>query len=226
MKKTALAFMLAIGFFASLKAAPFQFFCPNIQVDPRVVSEFILLRRIAQSDKRYPTFRYALDQLVKRNLKIIVETGTARNGERNCIGDGCSTVIWSNWAKAFDGYVYSVDIDPNAVHQSKEACHCDLSNAAFVCSDSVSFLQNFGKRIDLLYLDSYDYDPENPDPSQLHHFKEIMAAYPCLHEESIILIDDCGLPGGGKGKLVIEFLLERGWKIAMSGYQVIMVYND
>ncbi|MBS0606241.1 MAG: hypothetical protein JSR57_04760 [Verrucomicrobia bacterium] len=192
----------------------------------QIISELILLRRIPQSDKRYPTFRYALDQLVKRDLKIIVETGTARNGERNCIGDGCSTVIWSNWAEAFNGRIYSVDIDPHAIDQSKEACQCDLSNAEFVCSDSVSFLQNFGKRIDLLYLDSYDYDIENPDPSQLHHLKEIMAAFSSLHEESIILIDDCGLPGGGKGKLVIEFLLQKGWKIAMPGYQVAMVYKD
>jgi hypothetical protein len=192
----------------------------------RVFSELLLLQRISQSDKRYPTFHYVLNQLLKRNLKIIVETGTARNGTKNCVGDGCSTVIWTNWAQAFNGFVYSVDIDPNALDQSKEACHCDLSHVEFICSDSVSYLQNFRNRIDLLYLDSYDYDIENPNPSQLHHLKEILAAYPYLQEESVVLIDDCGLPGGGKGKLVIELLLERGWRIAMSGYQVVMVYKD
>ncbi|MBX3718270.1 MAG: class I SAM-dependent methyltransferase [Parachlamydiales bacterium] len=191
-----------------------------------IISEFVLLQCIPQSDKRYPTFCFVLHQLLKRNLKTIVETGTARNGAGNCIGDGCSTVIWRNWAKEFDGYVYSIDIDPHALSQSRKACNCDLLNIEFICSDSVSFLQNFGNRIDLLYLDSYDYDIQNPDPSQWHHLKEIMAAYPYLHEESVILIDDCDLPGGGKGKLVIEFLLERGWKIAMSGYQAVMVYKE
>jgi hypothetical protein len=30
------------------------------------------------------------------------------------------------------------------------------------------------------------------------------------------------LPGGGKGKLVIEYMLERNWEIVMQEYQVIL----
>lgn len=189
-------------------------------------SEEILLNRIFPTDKRYSTFRYALNEMTVRKLKYIVETGTARNGGMNCSGDGCSTLIWSDWAKRFGGYVYSVDIDPEALRQSKQACGCYFSNVEFICSDSVDYLRCFGKKIDFLYLDSYDYDIGNPGPSQQHHLNEIIAAYPVLHENSIVMIDDCGLPEAGKGKLVIAFLLERGWKIAMSGYQVVMVYKD
>ncbi|MBS0652645.1 MAG: class I SAM-dependent methyltransferase [Verrucomicrobia bacterium] len=219
-------FILIIGSAAPLKAVPPYFQPPALNIAPEILAASILSNRISLQDKRHPTFQYALNQIIKRNFKIIVETGTARNGNKNCIGDGCSTVIWSDWAKLLGGYVYSVDIDPEALRQSKQACGCGLSNVEFVCSDSVAYLHNFGNQIDFLYLDSYDYDFNNPDPSQQHHLKEIMAAYPYLNEQSVVLIDDCDLPGGGKGKLVIEYLLERGWKIAMSGYQVVMVYKE
>lgn len=226
MKIAIYLFMIMIGSAASLKAVPPFFHPPALNIDAEILASSVLSSRIPPHDQRYPTFHYVLNEITKRNFKIIVETGTARNGAWNCIGDGCSTVIWSYWAKLFDGYVYSVDIDPEALRQSKHACGCCLSNVEFVCSDSVAYLENFGNQIDFLYLDSYDYDFNNPDPSQQHHLKEIVAAYPYLHEQSVVMIDDCNLPGGGKGKLVIEYLQERGWKIAMSGYQVVMVYEE
>lgn len=97
------------------------------------------------------------------------------------------------------------------------------NQVVLVCSDSVRYLKSFGKQIDFLYLDSFDYDFNNPSPSQRHHLREIIAAYPWLTKESIVMIDDCDLAGGGKGVLVISYLINRGWKIAMQGYQVIMV---
>lgn len=99
------------------------------------------------------------------------------------------------------------------------------SRIHFVCSDSIAFLQNFGKTIDFLYLDSYDFDFNNPLPSQYHHLYEIQAAYPKLSENSIVMIDDCDLPHGGKGKFAIEFLTERGWKILENRYQVILYFK-
>jgi hypothetical protein len=60
----------------------------------------------------------------------------------------------------------------------------------------------------------------------MHHLKEIQAAYSCLKEDSIIMIDDCDLPGGGKGALVIEYLCARGWVPVMSKYQVILVKDN
>jgi hypothetical protein len=35
------------------------------------------------------------------------------------------------------------------------------------------------------------------------------------------MIDDCDLSFGGKGKLVIQYLLDRGWKIALSGFDIL-----
>ena len=70
---------------------------------------------IHPEDKRYKTFRSTLELMEKRKVKTIVETGTARNGVKNCIGDGCSTPIFCEWASEHGAYVYSVDIDPLAI---------------------------------------------------------------------------------------------------------------
>lgn len=57
----------------------------------------------------------------------------------------------------------------------------------------------------------------------MHHCREIIAAYPWLTPHSVVMIDDCDLPYGGKGKLAIEYLTNRGWVIFRSGYQVILI---
>ena len=74
-----------------------------------------------------------------------------------------------------------------------------------------------------MYLDSLDYDLDNPLPAQEHCFNEIKAAYEKLTDDSIILIDDCNLPGGGKGKLAIEWLVDQGWVLLIYKYQAILV---
>ncbi len=183
----------------------------------------VLQNRIYPDDKRFVTMNYVLQLMNQRKVRTIVETGTARNGECNCRGDGCSSPIWGQWANRNKALVYSVDIDPQAINCSSAACTSYSKRMKFAMSDSVEFLENFNKPIDFLYLDSYDFDSANPTPSQEHHLKEIIAAYPHLHKKSIIMIDDCDLPHGGKGMLAIQYLLDKGWKIGLSGYQVVMI---
>lgn len=183
----------------------------------------IVERRLSPTDKRAASFLYAVKLMKERSVRTIVETGTARGGEANCIGDGGSTLIWAEWASHFGAVVHSVDIDPKAVSESKLACEVNQDHLHIVCGDSVAFLSEFKKPIDFLYLDSYDFDVDDPLLSQQHHLDEIKAAYPLLHSQSIVMIDDCNLPHGGKGKLVIDYLLERSWKKVFSSYQVILV---
>ena len=90
-------------------------------------------------------------------------------------------------------------------------------------SDSANFLQNFDQPIDFLYLDSWDYSETDPSPAQHHCLREIKAAYDKLTKNSIVMIDDCNIPGGGKGKLAIEWLLERGWYLHRNRHQVILL---
>ncbi|MBI3901288.1 MAG: class I SAM-dependent methyltransferase, partial [Chlamydiia bacterium] len=147
---------------------------------------------------------HAVSLLKQRGAKVLVETGTARDGRKNFDGDGGSTIIFGEWAKHHQALLYSVDIDPTAVKIAKSVTKKFGPSVHVICSNSITFLENFQGPIDFLYLDSYDFDANEPLPSQEHHLKEIIAAYPKLHKDSIVMIDDCGLPHGGKGVLVID----------------------
>lgn len=46
--------------------------------------------------------------------------------------------------------------------------------------------------------------------SKTHHLNEFMAIENQLHDKTIVLIDDCDLPNGGKGKLVVDYMLKNG----------------
>lgn len=186
----------------------------------------ILEDKLSEIDKRYHTFLFALKLMEERNVRLIVETGTARFGKKGCIGDGCSTLIFSQWASQNNAFLYTVDINKECLLNAERDLGPWTRYISFVHSDSVRFFNTFNQPIDFLYLDSYDFDINNPNPSQQHHLKEIIAAYPWLKHDSIVMIDDCDLPYGGKGKLAIDYLLKRNWKIVASGYQVILVRNQ
>ena len=91
----------------------------------------------------------------------------------------------------------------------------------FVHSDSVKFFKELPKnfKIDLLFLDSYDWtgDSDNKMRSEVHQLNEIVYAMPSLHDKSLILLDDVFDDGDGKrygkGNFSIPFLLSNGWKI-------------
>jgi predicted O-methyltransferase YrrM len=186
-------------------------------------SSSILEGKIPVTDQRYSTFCFLFELLKDRNAQVIVETGTAREGSAWCVGDGCSTLLFAEWVKRHGGIFYSVDIDKKALKKAKRAIGSTPSTVHLIHNDSVEFLANFDRKIDCLYLDSFDFDIDNPQPSQEHHLKEIQAAYPHLTRNSVVMIDDCALPHGGKGLLVIQFLVEKGWKIVANGYQVILI---
>lgn len=197
----------------------------QIQAGCSCQSNKILDDKIAKYDKRYFSFALALDLLNTKKNPVIVETGTARDGLANCSGDGCSTMIFAEWIRNNGGELYSVDINAENLQGAANALGNSNPSVHLIHSDSVIFLQNFNRPIDFLYLDSYDLDFFNPTPSQEHHLREIIAAYPWLTESSVVMIDDSDqyLPGGGKGKLAVEFLLSKGWKILANGYQVVLI---
>ena len=58
---------------------------------------------------------------------------------------------------------------------------------------------------------------------QEHCLAEIKAAMPHLGPESVVLIDDAGLPGGGKARLANEYLQVRGWTLVLQDYQALWV---
>ena len=177
---------------------------------------------------RAETMKYAMELMSQRQAQVIVETGTARGGHEPAEylrGDGGSTLVFGNWAMKNDSMLYSVDISPEAVEAARYLLGSN-QNVQCICQDSVQFLKDFNQQIDFLYLDSFDFDFDNPEPSQEHHLKEIIAAYSKLTSKSVVMIDDCSLPNGGKGKLVIEYLIDRDWVIVANIYQVILVHRS
>lgn len=163
---------------------------------------------------------------------FIVETGCMRadHGQLALGDDGASTYIFDDFINYYDGEVASVDINPdNVAHAQKMVS----DRTTVYCSDSVEFLWNIPekRKIDLLYLDSYDFEPENPIPSQKHHLKELTAVMKNLKKGSIIMVDDNAntpefewftkIAQGGKAGFVKEFMKDIGAELLLDEYQII-----
>lgn len=184
----------------------------------------------AGSNSRYFTFQVALNLLTQRkqNSYLIVETGCQR--QKDDLGAGMSTSIFAEWGSMHNGYVISVD---NYLPHLEICLSCVeewKDNVSMVLSDSVEFLGNCDKSIDLLYLDSLDYPiSENADnlgmiqAAQSHCLNEFMAIENKLQENTIVLIDDNQLPRGGKPKLLKQYLAQRGWVLLLDFQQSLWV---
>jgi hypothetical protein len=171
----------------------------------------------------------------------IVETGCTRAAD-NWGGDGCSTVLFDKYAQYHPGsHVDSVNISAEAISLcSGLVSACTTTHV----DDSVHFLAAGAGRtpgrdatIDLLYLDSFDVDFENPVPAAAHCLKEFAAAAPLLREDRLVVADDspgrlivCGQQGAqvlclgdavitGKGKFVAEYAQQIGAETLFRDYQ-------
>jgi len=180
--------------------------------------------------KRRVTFSKALELLNTAKAKVIIETGTSRFGLDGARSQGAATIVFGTWAKHNNAILHSVDISDKSVAVALlEVEKCDLSkNVKIHHSDSIDFLEKFQGEVDFLYLDSYDYsdDVEVQKMSQLHHLNEFIAIEKQLHKNTIVLIDDCALPGGGKGKKVVGYMQGKEWKIIINEYQILLVHKD
>ena len=167
--------------------------------------------------KRYDAFYAICAQLEQLGRPVtIVETGCVRM-EHNWAGDGQSTIVWDQFAQHVGGRVLSVDLDPHAAALA-HSLTSDLTTVE--CNDSVAWLLHLatiGLEVDFLYLDSYDIDWSNPEPSMQHHMKEIEAAAPMLHPGSIVAVDD-NQPDAGKGYLVGQYAEQHGWTELHNSY--------
>lgn len=131
----------------------------------------------------YHTMKKSLELLLNNNSNnnIIVETGCSTHQGTK------STTLWDMFVNKFGGNVYSVDLNNVAVVNANKMTS---DKTLVTCSDSVEYLKTFTQPIDLLYLDSYDVDFNNPLPSAQHHLNEFNAVKHLLHKGSIVLIDD------------------------------------
>ena len=155
----------------------------------------------------------------------IIETGTTRrdHGHLSFGDDGASTYIFDQFINFYNGELLSVDINKDNVNYANSVTS---DKTRVFCEDSVKFLWGLPKNqnIDLLYLDSFDIEKQNPHPSQLHHIKELCSVIDKLKSETIIIVDDhdAFFTGGkiGKGTYVKGFMKDIGADIIFENYQI------
>jgi hypothetical protein len=191
---------------------------------------------------RAHTFTHVFEYLDQFDHPLtIIETGCMRD-PGNLSGDGCSTRLFDKYAEWHPGTsIRSVDIDPDAT----ATCKSHVSQRVHVhTGDSVAYLQSLADgregpvpAVDLLYLDSYDVNFEDAFPSAFHHMKELVAAGPMIHRDTLVMVDDSpanlnaffqenGMIQlltpprvGGKGKLVAEYAAQVGATSRFQSYQ-------
>lgn len=130
----------------------------------------------------YNTFKNTFKELEQKENKYytIVETGCSAHGTK-------STLLFDKFINYYDGELYSVDINMERVRDTQQLVS---AKTQVICSDSVSFLKNFKKEIDLAYLDSFDVDWNNQKLSKDHHLKEFKQISKLFKVNSLLLIDD------------------------------------
>lgn len=151
---------------------------------------------------------------------VVVETGATREPD-NWDGDGQSTRVWDSLTAAVGGEVWTCDIDPEACRVTRSLVSDRVrvhegDSLEFLPSISTYVIKQFGQ-VDLLYLDSYDIDWDDPLPSMRHHRAELDAAWPMLGPGSIVAVDD-NLETTGKGMAVGLELLRRRWQPMVHTY--------
>ena len=173
-----------------------------------------------------------LDQKEDKNF-LIVETGCMRadHGQLALGDDGASTFIFDDFINYYDGEVLSVDINQDNVNH---ATAMTSDKTKVTCSDSVKYLWSLPeeKKIDFLYLDSFDFEPNDPIPSQEHHLKELCAVMKNLKKGTIVCVDDhlntpnfdqyrASLARGGKAAFIEHFMDDIGAELLHDGYQIL-----
>lgn len=110
----------------------------------------------------------------------IVETGSSAWGTN-------SSVLFDSYVRRFGGSFETVDIRTRPMYELRSKLG---SNSLMHCADSVAFLENWARKnpetiIDLVYLDSWDLDVNDPWPSALHGLREFIALEENLSEGSL-----------------------------------------
>tara|TARA_A100001011_G_C13997551_1_gene709937 strand:+ start:206 stop:769 length:564 start_codon:yes stop_codon:yes gene_type:complete len=162
---------------------------------------------------RFYLFKKTLEIAKNRGCKVIVETGTSRGKKKFLFfkrlnwKDGMSTLIFSEFAHFIKGELHSCDISAKNINNAKDFTKDYNDNVNYYIKDSILFLQEFHKKIDLLYLDSFDgHDVELASKHQLNEAKAVIGK---LKDSSLILLDD----KGAKTLYSKEYFINEGFKI-------------
>lgn len=178
---------------------------------------------------RVPTWKASLGLFLNRGGGVVVETGCQRGDED--WGAGCSTLILAKFLKEFTaGRLFTADISPQNIELARVVARQNNVDdvVSFHVGDSVEFIEQFRQPISFLYLDSWDWSPDEPALTlcQGHQLREIMAGADRLTPDAIVLLDDNNLPNGGKTRLAKEFLSLKGWSCLLDFQQSLWVRSS
>jgi hypothetical protein len=182
-----------------------------------------------------------LNNIPNRPLNII-ETGASHSWD-----DGAMGLLFAHLAQESGGRMWMVDIDDQPLEKAKILLQQHgIDCVEYVQMDSVSFLKNFDRSIDIAHLDSWDLNLLDPLPSALHGWREFEAIKDKMNDSGIVIIDDnfkqgtwvdwnmtnlstgetttervtVNFPCIGKGAHVLNWIKlgnEKGWKILDEG---------
>ena len=179
-----------------------------------------------QTDQRQKPIRFMRLQVALLRLiggRVVVEVGSSRAPLRHpiagfnpvCCNDGHSTHQWVA-QRYFE--VHTVDINP----KSKQLLDSlGYPNLHAYTADGVGFLRDWrGPKIDLLFLDAWDVG--TPAYAEQHQ-DAFNCARDKLSPRHIIGIDDTDFEGAGKGKFLVPYLRELGYRQVVDGRQTVFV---
>lgn len=133
----------------------------------------------------YLTFKKLFENMKDLKNPIILESGIASHGTY-------STYLFDEYIRKYGGRFWSVDINQNLV-DAHRGNMCPATT--LVCADSVAFFEEWTRVpantvANVIYLDSYDLDFYNPEPSGNHGLAEYNALRPVIKKDTLLLIDD------------------------------------
>jgi len=179
---------------------------------------------------RQSGFDYIFDYLKTLKEPLIVETGCARQQD-NYEGDGQSSLLFDKYINEYGGYFWTVDLAEESVNYSRSKVISE--NSAVVLGDSITKLKDLNsillqseKKINFLYLDSFDAPRDEPEVvymSAVHHLYELVTIAPSLADGALIGVDDNWVENGqlaGKGQFVFDYMQKSGRPLCHDGYQL------
>lgn len=185
-------------------------------------------------EHRQDGFDYIFKYLKFIKDPLIVETGCARELD-NYTGDGQSSLLFDKYINQYGGDFYTIDISEESTNYCKSRMTC--GNSIVTTNDSItelrklnSWFQEKNKKINFLYLDSFDAPVDDPKvvlQSALHHLYELLTIAPCLAPGALIGVDDNWTEERngqhiilGKGQLIFDYMQKSGRELCKEGYQL------
>lgn len=187
----------------------------------KLVEEFD--QAVSGNYENHQSFDLLLREIAKRfEHPVIVETGV-NNPKEDWEGPALSTYLFGAFCSKYGGRVESVTRSEWNCKSAKSWKRLLKDSVSVHHGHSCLFLNSLqNESVDVLYQGRLDSESLS---SAQDYMEELESAYPKLHNRSLIAYADTHWQNDrshGRGKLVIPWLLERGWQVLHAGRLIIL----